>query len=94
MSHLAVAPTGAPITSIRPLFVPAPDRGVDLEVRVTAPMIGAELPVIVFSHGFGETIDGYAPLAEFWAAHGLAVSSRPTSTHRRSRWLRMTVASR
>ena len=42
-------------------------------MRVTAPMAGSDLPLVVFSHGFGESMDGYAPLAEFWAAHGFAV---------------------
>jgi pimeloyl-ACP methyl ester carboxylesterase len=31
------------------------------------------LPIIVFSHGFGSSMDGYAPLANFWAARGFVV---------------------
>jgi predicted dienelactone hydrolase len=27
----------------------------------------------VFSHGFGSSLDGYGPLADFWAAHGFVV---------------------
>jgi predicted dienelactone hydrolase len=34
---------------------------------------GGELPIIVFSHGFGSSLDGYGPLADFWAAHGFVV---------------------
>jgi hypothetical protein len=34
---------------------------------------GHGLPIIVFSHGSGSSLDGYGPLADFWAAHGFAV---------------------
>ncbi|WP_433243275.1 alpha/beta hydrolase family protein [Actinomadura nitritigenes] len=61
----------------RPVVLPAPDRGEDLQVSVSAPATGGALPVIVFSHGFGWSMDGYAPLADHWAAHGFAVV-RPT----------------
>src|SRR5947209_10937005 len=62
-----------PTISIRPVTLPAPDRGDDLEVRVSAPTAGQDLPVVVFSHGFGWSMDGYGPLADFWAAHGFVV---------------------
>jgi dienelactone hydrolase len=65
--------TPTPVISVRPVVLPAPDRGADLRVRVSAPMTGVDLPVIVFSHGFGESLDGYAPLVDFWAARGFAV---------------------
>ncbi|MGW5264623.1 alpha/beta hydrolase family protein [Microbispora sp. NPDC004025] len=65
------APT--PVVSVKPVALPAPGRGQDLHVRVSAPTTGHELPVVVFSHGFGESLDGYAPLADFWTAHGFAV---------------------
>ncbi|MEH6375296.1 alpha/beta fold hydrolase [Streptomyces sp. KLMMK] len=66
---------GAPTTvvSAKPVVVPAPGRGEDLQVRVSAPATGGELPVIVFSHGFGWSMNGYAPLADSWAAHGFVV---------------------
>jgi predicted dienelactone hydrolase len=48
----------------------APGRGDDLPVRVSARATSDELPVIVFSHGFGRSLDSYAPLVEFWAARG------------------------
>ena len=56
-------------------------------MRVSAPATGSDLPVIVFSHGFGWSMDGYAPLADFWAAHGFVVL-RPT--HLDSRTLNIT----
>ncbi|MFF3859539.1 alpha/beta hydrolase family protein [Streptomyces sp. NPDC002209] len=71
----AYEPAHAPTTvvSAKPVVLPAPDRGEDLQVRVSAPATGGDLPVIVFSHGFGWSMDGYAPLADFWAAHGFVV---------------------
>ncbi|HEY1516655.1 MAG TPA: hypothetical protein VGF91_09560 [Solirubrobacteraceae bacterium] len=69
----AANPAPTPVISVRPVVLSAPGRGADLQVRVTAPTIGSDLPIVVFSHGFGESMDGYAPLAEFWAAHGFAV---------------------
>jgi dienelactone hydrolase len=62
-----------PTISIRPVTLPASDRGDDLEVRVSAPTAGQDLPVVLFSHGFGWSMDGYGPLADFWAAHGFVV---------------------
>lgn len=79
MSHAQPAvidtalPAANPVISVRPVVLSAPDRGADLQVRVTVPATGRDLPIIVFSHGFAESMDGYAPLAEFWAAHGFAV---------------------
>ena len=63
----------APVISVRPVVLAAPDRGDDLQARVTAPATGDALPVILFSHGFGKSMDDYAPLVEYWAAHGFAV---------------------
>ncbi|MBE1496182.1 putative dienelactone hydrolase [Amycolatopsis lexingtonensis] len=65
--------TGTPVISVNPVTLAAPDRGQDLQVRVTAPTTGGDLPVIVFSHGMTLGMDDYAPLAAFWAAHGFVV---------------------
>ncbi|WP_345009176.1 alpha/beta hydrolase family protein [Streptomyces shaanxiensis] len=66
---------GAPATviSAKPVVLAAPGRGEDLQVRVSAPATGGDLPVVVFSHGFGWSMNGYAPLADFWAAQGFVV---------------------
>ena len=61
------------VITVRPIVLPAPGRGDDLAVRVSAPATGHHLPVIVFSHGFGESLGGYAPLVDFWTAQGFAV---------------------
>ncbi|NKQ56968.1 chlorophyllase [Amycolatopsis sp. K13G38] len=65
--------TTTPVISVRPVSLSDPDRGQDLQVRVTAPTTGRDLPVIVFSHGMTLGMDDYAPLADFWAAHGFVV---------------------
>ena len=70
------APT--PVVSISPIVLPAPDRIVDLHLRVTAPTCGHELPIILLSHGQGtsfylSSLNGYAPLANFYASHGFVV---------------------
>ncbi|WP_434381485.1 alpha/beta hydrolase family protein [Melittangium boletus] len=62
-----------PVISASPVVLPAPGRGEDLLVRVSAPAVGSALPIIVFSHGFGSSMDGYAPLANYWAARGFVV---------------------
>ncbi|GGP82201.1 alpha/beta hydrolase family protein [Streptomyces sindenensis] len=62
-----------PIVAVKPITVPAPGRGTDLQVKVTAPLTGRDLPVIVFSHGNAWSMDGYGPLVDRWAAAGFVV---------------------
>ncbi|NOU32150.1 MAG: chlorophyllase [Polyangiaceae bacterium] len=67
-----------PVFSVSPVTVPAPGRAVDLQLRVSAPVVGGDLPIILLSHGQGRSnhlssLNGYAPLASFWAAHGFVV---------------------
>lgn len=76
-AHIPV-PASVPILSFSPIVLPAPLRPTPLEIRITVPAIGAALPLILLSHGQGRSnhlssLEGYAPLAEFWAAHGFAV---------------------
>ncbi|WP_329029806.1 MULTISPECIES: alpha/beta hydrolase family protein [unclassified Streptomyces] len=66
-------PLGHQIVSVKPIPVPAPGRGIDLQVKVTAPQAGQNLPVIVFSHGNAWSQDGYGPLVDRWAAAGFIV---------------------
>ncbi|WP_030921597.1 alpha/beta hydrolase family protein [Streptosporangium amethystogenes] len=78
-----------PVLSVSPVVLSVPGRAVDLEVRVSAPVIGSDLPVILLSHGQGysnhlSSLNGYAPLANFWAAHGFVVIQ---PTHLSSRTL-------
>ncbi|MYX12118.1 chlorophyllase [Streptomyces sp. SID8374] len=69
----AEAPAATEIVSVKPIVLPAPGRGADLRVRVSAPVTGKDLPVVLFAHGFGSNLDGYAPLVDHWAAHGFVV---------------------
>jgi dienelactone hydrolase len=64
---------GGPVVSVAPVTLSAPGRAVPLEVRVSAPATGGDLPVVVFSHGNGWNLDGYAPLTAFWASRGFVV---------------------
>jgi predicted dienelactone hydrolase len=78
-----------PVLSVSPVVLSAPGRAVDLQVRVSAPVTGSDLPVILLSHGQGysnnlSSLNGYAPLANFWAAHGFVVIQ---PTHLSSRTL-------
>jgi len=70
------APT--PVVSVSPVVLSAPGRAVDLQIRVSAPTTGRDLPIILLSHGHGRSnnlssLNGYGPLANFWAAHGFVV---------------------
>jgi dienelactone hydrolase len=62
-----------PVLTVSPVRIPAPYRGQDLQVKVSVPASGAGLPVIVFAHGFSLSSRDYAPLADYWAAHGFVV---------------------
>ena len=73
-SNKLVIPASTPVISVSPVVLSSPeDRGVNLQVRISAPVTGSQLPVIVFAHGYGSSLDGYAPLVNFWAAHGFVV---------------------
>jgi dienelactone hydrolase len=64
---------GDPVVSVAPVRLDAPGRALPLDVRVSAPVTGLPLPVLLFSHGNGWSLDGYAPLTAFWASRGFVV---------------------
>lgn len=63
----------APALSMGPLSLPIEGRGEDLTYRVTAPAEGHSLPVILFSHGNGQSLYTYGPLVNYWASNGFVV---------------------
>ena len=69
----AIIGAGTPVVSVAPVELSAPGRPVPLDVRVSVPATGTNLPVVLFSHGNGWNLDGYAPLTAFWASRGFAV---------------------
>lgn len=72
--HAASAkPSLVPVVSLAPIVLPAPERGEDLHLRVSAPVTGTDLPIIIFSHGNGQSLNGYGPLVNHWAAEGFVV---------------------
>lgn len=64
---------GDRVVSVAPVRLDAPGRALPLDVRVSAPVTGQHLPVLLFSHGNGWSLDGYAPLTAFWASRGFVV---------------------
>ena len=77
-SRADLAPAPVPVVSVAPVVLAAPDRAVDLELRITAPVSGTDLPVVLLSHGNGpsnylSSLHGYGPLVHFWASHGFVV---------------------
>ncbi|MGW5106379.1 alpha/beta hydrolase family protein [Nocardia sp. NPDC004123] len=69
----AVPALTTPIISVKPVVLPAPERGDDLQVRVSAPIAGTGLPIVVLAHGYGESMSSYDPLVDFWAGNGFVV---------------------
>ncbi|RKN47583.1 alpha/beta hydrolase family protein [Micromonospora endolithica] len=68
----------AVVVSVSPVVLPAPGRPVDLQVRVTAPATGHDLPLLLMSHGQGpsnnlSSLHGYLPLVQHFAARGFVV---------------------
>jgi dienelactone hydrolase len=68
---LLSAPTTATTTTILELI--SAEREHDLQIRISAPVTGVNLPVILFAHGFGSSMHGYDPLVEYWSANGFVV---------------------
>ncbi|WP_208976483.1 alpha/beta hydrolase family protein [Polycladidibacter hongkongensis] len=73
--------------SIDPVILKAPFRPIPMQLRITAPVSGSELPIVLLSHGAGPSLylsskDGYAPLVSFLAGQGFVVIQ---PTHANSR---------
>lgn len=69
---------GAQVATISPITFSVPARPVDLQLRVSYPVTGDRLPVILFSHGHGgssflRSYRGYGPLVDYFAAQGFVV---------------------
>lgn len=67
-----------PVVSVSPITLSVPERLLPLEMKVTVPVEGKGLPVVLLSHGHGQSTylsswRGYAPLADFYAARGFVV---------------------
>lgn len=67
-----------PVTTFSPVVLSVPGRIVDLQIKVSAPATGSDLPVILLSHGHGysnfvSSLHGYEPVVDFWATHGFVV---------------------
>jgi acetyl esterase/lipase len=77
-AEIPVTPA-TPIVAISPVTLSGSiDRIVDLELKVTAPTTGENLPIILYSHGGGlaNYLTSYlsaGPLVDFWASHGFVV---------------------
>ncbi|GAA1024455.1 hypothetical protein Aple_101180 [Acrocarpospora pleiomorpha] len=69
----AVPAQSTPIISVKPVVLPTPEHGDDLQVRVSAPVSGTDLPLVVLAHGFGLSMSSYDPLVDFWAGNGFVV---------------------
>jgi hypothetical protein len=70
------APT--PVISVSPIVFLVPGRKTELQLKVSAPISGSGLPILLLSHGHGQStylssLRGYSPLVDFYAAHGFAV---------------------
>lgn len=66
------------VLSVHPITLPAPGRPVALELRVSAPVTGGGLPILLLSHGHGpsnhiSSLHGYGPLANAFAERGWVV---------------------
>ena len=61
------------VISVRPVTLPVTSRGDDLQVRITAPATGTDLPMILFAHGFGQSMTAADPLVDHWTANGFVV---------------------
>jgi predicted dienelactone hydrolase len=48
-------------------------RNKNLSISVNYPIYGGPFPIIIFSHGYGGSKNGYEPLAAYWTSFGYVV---------------------
>jgi hypothetical protein len=77
------------IISFSPVVLPVPGRHVNLEMKITASATGTNLPIVLISHGHGQSnflssYRGYGPLVDYFASHGFIVIQ---PTHQNSKTL-------
>jgi hypothetical protein len=82
-----------PVFSYHPVTLPVEGRPVDLQMKVSAPASGNNLPVIILSHGHGRSnflssLHGYAPLVDFLASQCFVVIQ---PTHLNSKTLSLPI---
>lgn len=78
LARLIPTPEPTLAASFSPVPLPMPGRPQPLQLRVTAPVDGNCLPIVLLSHGHGPSLylpskDGYGPLANFLAERGFVV---------------------
>lgn len=66
------------------IVIQEPSQPRDVPLRVSYPVTGTKLPVVVLSHGGGSSKDGYARVGDHWASHGYVVIA---PTHKDSKSL-------
>lgn len=78
LARLIPAPEPTLAASFSPVSLPMPGRPQPLQLRVTVPVQGDALPIVLLSHGHGPSLylpskDGYGPIANFLAERGFVV---------------------
>jgi predicted alpha/beta-hydrolase family hydrolase len=76
------------VMSYGPIVMPETNRYVDLQMKVSAPATGNNLPVLILSHGHGRSnflssLYGYGPMADFFSKNGFVVI-QPTHQNSKS----------
>ncbi len=67
-----------PVITYSPLVMSVADRLVDMHLKVSAPVYGTNLPIVILSHGHGastylSSLRGLAPMTEFFSSKGFIV---------------------
>ncbi len=64
---------GTPVISIRGVTIELANRPHILNMKISLPVSGDAYGVIILSHGYGSSMDGYAPLSDYWSSNGYVV---------------------